>query len=615
MTSLSLGSLWRDAQKHQMIFLFGVGVLFSWWALEQAEAQSSRPSSRLTLRVVKKKSFFSKKSKHHRRSRRTKKERAFLHAGDISEGKALYLRFCASCHHTHRQGLTGSPLLPLFLRRRSISWLDGVLRRGKPATLMPAFPQFSAKQRASVIRFLLRPGRVSWSKKDVRKSLVSFSQSGSDTKVRNLRALTAVVERGKDRVWLMEGKKRFATFPAKNVHGGIKFSTDGRALFVPSRDGWIARYDLKKAALDRKVRACVYLRNLTLLRRDRYLVAACWLPRSLVVMDAMTLEPIKMLPLKGMVSAIYSIQQKKKAVFTFQDAPRMGILDAKDWSLQWRTLDVPLSDFFLDPLDRFLVGSSPSSRRLYVYDMEKKKNVFQAPLLGMPHLFSVAFWYEDGRFFFATPHMRSGVVSIWELYRWRFVKEIPVGGPGAFVRTHPMTPYLWADNGSDQLVLIDKKTWRVKKVRPFPKKRLMHTEFSADGRLGYVSIFEKKGALLILDAITLEEVGRQDADLPVGKYNFVHKQRAFARVQLGYEVFMSRCWGCHHTTQAAFAPSFLSIANKRHPAWIRAQLLDPKLTAKHLGYKRSVMPKIPLNAEEIEVLTAFILDLPKKRGE
>ena len=553
----------------------------------------------------------SRRTRRHRRI--DPKEAAFLRQGDLATGRVLYQQQCASCHHERRQGRTGSPLLPLFLRRRSVAWLDRVLVHGKAATLMPGFPRLTPPQRASIIRYIRTPGRVAWGKADVQKSLVLSREKGQPFVLSDIRALTAVVERGKQQVWLMEGTKIHARFPVQHVHGGIKFQAEGKSLFVPSRDGWVTRYDVQKGRWDRRVRACVYLRNIALVRGGEYVVAACWLPRALVILRAETLEPVRFLPLDGMISAIYTSNTQQQAIFTMQDRPEIGFLEAKDWSVRKAALRVALSDFFLDPSRRYLVGSSPQAKRLFVYDLHSQGFVFDAPISGMPHLFSVAFWYEEGRFYFATPHMGTGRISVWEMYRWRFVKDIAIGGPGAFVRTHPMTPYLWADNGSDQLVLIEKKTWKVKKLRPVAGRRLMHTEFSADGVLAYLSVFEKDGALLMMDAITLQQRGIWPASWPVGKYNFVNKQQRYAPVQLGYEVFMARCWGCHHTTQTAFAPSFLSIAEKRHPAWIRAQLLDPKLTAKHLGYKRSVMPKIPLRSEEIDVLIQFILDLPKNK--
>jgi len=45
-----------------------------------------------------------------------------------------------------------------------------------------------------------------------------------------------LVERGKDSVWVLEGKDVLGRFNFKNVHGGIKFSETGEEVFIPSKE-------------------------------------------------------------------------------------------------------------------------------------------------------------------------------------------------------------------------------------------------------------------------------------------------------------------------------------------------------------------------------------------
>ncbi len=58
------------------------------------------------------------------------------------------------------------------------------------------------------------------------------------------------------------------------------------------------------------------------------------------------------------------------------------------------------------------------------------------------------------------------------MYDWEFVKEVDIKGDGFFVKTHPNTPYLWADNGSDKLVLIDKNDYSLKTITPREGKKI-----------------------------------------------------------------------------------------------------------------------------------------------
>lgn len=544
----------------------------------------------------------------HRRNRLSPAQRK-MWAKQAEVGAKLYAQHCASCHHPQRRGLLGSPLLPQFLRRSSDDRVFRMISKGKHATQMPAFPQMSREQIVSIIRYLRTPGSVDWTTNDIVSSRVLAQTPAKRLPLRDgrdLRNVTAVVERGNNQVWLMENENILDRFAFPNIHGGIKFTRDGRRLFVPARDGWIGGYDLKEGRFFGKVRACVYLRNVAVTRDSRHLLASCWIPQAVMVFDANSLELRRTLPSQGQISAVYELHDRDEAIFTLRNKPWLGRINTKTWDIQRIRLDTTMADFFLDPLERFVVGTPREGKQLMVLDLNNNQIVFRAPVHGMPHLFSATFWYHDGKFFFATPHTRSSTISVWQMYAWKFVRNVATGGHGFFVRTHPATPYLWADNGSDALLLIDKQTFTTRRIVPTPGKRVLHTEFSGDGKIAYVSLFEPKGELALLDAITLDAIRRYPASIPVGKYNFVNKQRQNERIHWGREVFLARCWGCHHPTHTAFGPSFRDIGKKRHRSWILAQLVDPKITAKHLGYSRSAMPKMPLSEQEIEVLVQYI---------
>ena len=67
-----------------------------------------------------------------------------------------------------------------------------------------------------------------------------------------------MVETGDHHISVLDGDSfavldRFATPFA--VHGGPKFSPDGRYVFVMSRDGWVQKYDIWSLAEVGRVRA------------------------------------------------------------------------------------------------------------------------------------------------------------------------------------------------------------------------------------------------------------------------------------------------------------------------------------------------------------------------
>jgi hypothetical protein len=122
------------------------------------------------------------------------------------------------------------------------------------------------------------------------------------------------------------------------------------------------------------------------------------------------------------------------------------------------------------------------------------------------------------------------------MYNWKFVKKIDIGGDGFFAKTHPNTPYLWVDNGSDELILVNKKDYSIKKLVPVKGKQYIHAEFSGDAKYTYLSIYEHNGSIEVWDTKTLKKLKSYPANIPVGKYNFICKNRRFYPMLFGLEI-------------------------------------------------------------------------------
>lgn len=529
----------------------------------------------------------------------------------LANGKSVYNKNCASCHHTNRVGISGPPLVPDSILKIPDSKLEDIIINGLPNTLMSPFPKLSKKEITELIKYLREESSVSWTKSDITDSREITKNTNKNIKLIDPLNLTTVVERGNSKVWLMENENILDKFEFDHVHGGIKYTRDYDKFFVPSRSGVIGKYTLKNG-YEGSVRACVSLRNITISNDNKHLVAACLLPQQIVVMNIDDYSVKKIIPIKGKISGIYSLIEENKALFTFRDKAVLGIFDFNKLNVKYHDLEIAIEDFFIDPLDKFLIGSSRNGERMSVIDLATFKEVKKFDISGMPHLSSAAYWYDKGEFYFSTFHIKSNFVTIWKMYDWEMIKKIEVGGNGFFVKTHQNTPYLWIDNGSDEAVLIDKNNFEVKKIKPVAGKKFTHTEFSRDGKIAYLSIFEKDGSLVLLDSITLKEIKRFDNSLPVGKYNVSNKEREFLPINLGAAVFMGKCWGCHHQDAVAFAPTFVKIASTRSKGMIIAHLDDPKVNAINLGYEKATMPKIDLSEAEKNMVASYIMSHKKK---
>jgi len=458
-------------------------------------------------------------------------------------GKELYKQYCATCHHEKRVGIDGPPLLPANLKKYDEKTLAAKIKDGFPQTLMPKYDFLSLYELHQIARYIKSDvdENFTWTLEDINNSITSFNDPLNPLKIKDKEQILPVVEREGNKTWIMEDTRVLSKFPLNNIHGGIKFTMDAKNIYVPTRDGWVQRYSLETGQRMNKTRACINLRNIALAKDEKNLFATCLLPEQLVVIDPYSMEAKETIKLDGKVSALYEFYTKDEAIFTFRDRPYIAKINTKTFQISYNEVKEPIEDFFIDPFDKFLIATARGGDVLRVYEIDSLNVVFEHEMKGMPHLFSATYWYENGNFYFATPHIKKPYITIWKMYDWQFEKQININGDGFFVKTHPNTPYLWADNGSDNLILINKKDYAQKILTPRKGKKYIHTEYSGDGKYAYLSIYEKDGEIIVIDTNTFEELATYKANIPVGKYNFINKNREFYPRLFGVDIYKQKC--------------------------------------------------------------------------
>jgi len=474
----------------------------------------------------------------------------------------LYATHCASCHGQDRLGGMGPALLPENLSRLGKPDAAKVIRDSRPGVQMPAFGQtLNDAQIAKLVELIYSPvvPAPAWGEREIRASRVVHHAPGALPAKPQFDAdplnLFVVVEAGDHHVTILDGDRleplhRFASRFA--LHGGPKFTPDGRYVFFASRDGWISKFDLWNLQTVAEVRAGLNTRNAAVSADGRYVAAANYLPHSLVVLDA-DLELVKVLQTPSRVSAVYDAAPRRSFVAALKDVPELweisydpkaepvaaglvhdyrlkeaefvpGFLNAR------RTkLDQVLDDFFFTPDFSRVVGASRGAQRGQVVHLDVRRAIATVDLPGLPHLASGISWERAGRRVMATPNLRQGVVSVIDVEGWKTVAEIPTLGPGYFLRSHENSRYAWVDSmigprGRDTLQVIDKESLQVvARLTPEPGKTLAHIEFDRYGRYALASLWEDDGALIVFDAKTLKEIKRIPMRKPVGKYNVHNK--------------------------------------------------------------------------------------------
>ena len=222
---------------------------------------------------------------------------------------ALYQQHCASCHGADRLGGTGPALLPENLARLRPAQAQKTIAEGRIATQMPGFADtLDAADIQALTELIYAPLAQTpvWGANEMRASRIEYHAPGSlpDKPVFGADPLNlfVVVELGDHHATILDGDKfepvaRFATRYA--LHGGPKFSPDGRYVYFASRDGWIAKYDIWNLKLVAEIRAGINTRNLAVSSDGRYAMVANYLPHTLVVLDTRDLQPLKVIEVQG----------------------------------------------------------------------------------------------------------------------------------------------------------------------------------------------------------------------------------------------------------------------------------------------------------------------------
>lgn len=486
---------------------------------------------------------------------------------EAADAPQNFRQHCASCHGADRLGGSGPALLPESLARLKKPEAMQTVTHGRIATRMSAFGELlAADEVKALVEYLYTPlaQPPTWQDADIRASRIEHHRPGTlpdkpafDADLLNL---FIVVETGDHHATLLNGDtfepiKRFPTRFA--LHGGPKFSPDGRYVYFASRDGWVSRFDIWNLEYTAEVRVGINTRNIAVSSDGRYVMAANYLPNTVVVLNAADLSLVKTIPAtdqagrSSRVSAVYDAAPRKSFVVALKDVPELwevsyddaappihpglvhdykmgeGIAIPGKLNPRRTPLEAVLDDFFFDQSYAYLIGASREGKG-QVVNLDARRKIADLSLPGMPHLGSGITWEWQGTTVLATPNLKDGLVTVIDMQNWQVLRQIATPGPGFFMRSHENTPYAWTDvfNGKvkDTLQLIDKKTLAIAAtLTPSLGQTAAHVEFTRDGRFALVSVWEKEGALVVYDAATLREVKRLPMNKPSGKYNVYNK--------------------------------------------------------------------------------------------
>ncbi len=513
-----------------------------------------------------------------------------LSDADFEKGKTIYFQRCAGCHGVLRKGATGKNLEPkpknpkkgkgtLALGQKR---LEKIIAYGTEGG-MNNFDDIMSKDEIKLISTYIQleppiPPEMSLATMKERRK-VYVDPKDYPTKPlhgRNWKNFFLVIERDAGKVAVVDGDKKeilahittgYAVHVLKALeHSNVSKGKDpGRFWYTMGRDGKLTKIDLWQTPDKMRVaevQVAYDARDVAVSGDGKYIVGGGYWPPHFVIVDALTMEPLKVVSTRGVnvdgeyvnesrVAAIYDTPNAKTWLVAAKELGQMWQVDYSDIdNLKITKMDTAkfLHDGFFDPTGRYFQIAANASNKMVVVDSKTQKLEALIDTDKKPHPGPGANWMDPkcgpvG----GTVHLGVGKVTAWGNdpkghpdQAWKICFETETDGAGVFIRTHPKSDYIWADQTKhpepevqQSMQVISKKTRQIVKTIRLTEKAgyaAVHIEFNADGSEVWTSVWNRKdslkpnGEIIIFDAKTLKEKARiKGFYAPTGKFNVTNR--------------------------------------------------------------------------------------------
>lgn len=513
----------------------------------------------------------------------------------FEHSKEVYFQQCAGCHGVLRKGATGKNLEPHWAKTAA----DGTKTEGGTLALgqerlekiisfgteggMNNFSEILSGQEIKDMATYIQmdpPKPPEWSLEQMRASRKVYVEEKDYPTAplhgRNWENFFVVIERDVGKVAIIDGDTKevithiptgYAVHVIKaSEHHNVEHNENpGRFWFTMGRDGKMTKIDLWQTP-DKMLVAEVDIahdaRDVAISGDGKYVIGGGYWPPHFVIADAHTMEPLKVVSTRGVdidgnyveearVAAIYNTPNESTFLVAVKELGQMWQVDYSDLAnLRIDKIDSAkfLHDGFFDPTGRYFQIAANASNKMVVVDTKERKLEALIDTAALPHPGPGANWDDPNCGPVAgTTHLGVGTVTVWGNdpeghpdNAWKTCYEVETDGPGLFVRTHPNSKYVWADQTKhpdpevqQTIQVIDKATGQIAKsiqITEDPGSAAVHFEFNRDGTEVWVSKWNMKdskepnGEIVIYDAETLEEKARvKGLYAPTGKFNVFNR--------------------------------------------------------------------------------------------
>jgi len=418
----------------------------------------------------------------------------------------MFEKECQGCHGPNHEGGVGADLRPGKIEKKNAYTLSEVILNGRPGTAMPPFTdkmnQADAQKMVDYLQHFkgkkievltMEAVSAGWKSLNDRAALLKKYPHAVD--VKKVTDICFVTERDAERVTFVDGTsgKILSRHPAGfAVHVTVTNKRQPRYAYSISRSGLVTMFDLASKGQQKiaEIQVGSDSRGLAVSPDGKYLMAGNYVPGGAILMDAMTLKPLKVYPTSSVidmdgnigssrVAGVYDTPYGPYIAFALKDAGHVYIVD---YSKPGYPIvgDIPnigkiLHDGFENEgkeIGRYLMQASQGSDVMGVVDFKTKSlvaKVYTGPG-SKPHPGQGSSWYNEryGQLY-ATNSMNVGDVVVWDSH-WDVVAHIRTAGGGLFIGTSEHTPFIWSDNvlggpaNWNKIYLINKQTLETDRI-------------------------------------------------------------------------------------------------------------------------------------------------------
>jgi nitrite reductase (NO-forming)/hydroxylamine reductase len=498
---------------------------------------------------------------------------------EFSEATQIFFDRCAGCHGVLRNGATGPALTPENTLPKGTAGLAAIIYNGTPrgmpdwgkqgilteaeAELMAKFIQNEPPQ---PVEMSLDQMLETWN------VIVPLEDRPTEPQHnRDWENFFAVTLRDAGQVAIIDGD----TYEVVNtVNTGYavhisRMSATGRYIYTIGRDGKLALIDTWMEVPDKiaEVKVCYDARSVDGSKyngeegdfTDLYAIVGCYWPPHFVMMDGQTLEPFKIVSTRSYtydteeyhpeprVAAIVASHNKPEWIVNIKETGQVWLVDYTDIvnpTIKMIEAERFLHDGGWDSTQRYFLVAANQANKVVVIDSVDGELEAIVETSQIPHPGRGANWI-DPEFgpVWSTSHLGEGsLVAIGTdpeghpESAWKVVRNIELlGGGSLFIKTHPNSPWIWADHvlSSDEVtqrticvIAKDNPTEIYRCWEAADYGRAVHFEYNKQGTEVWVSIWGtadtpgQTGEIVVYDDKTLEEIARiPDLVTPTGKFN------------------------------------------------------------------------------------------------